>query len=51
MSKISDIYFPQINNFEHKDIFNNIEQVWDPIKNINIFINKILEEETTGNVI
>ena len=51
MSKISDIYFPQINNFEHKDIFNDIEQVWDPIKNINVFVNKILEEETTSNVI
>ena len=51
MSNISDTYFPKLDYFKHKNVFNHIEQVWDPIKNLNVTIRKILEEEAAGNVI
>ena len=46
MSYFSDIYFPQLNNFAHNDIFQNIEQVWDPLKDLNkiIYSQKIATE-------
>ena len=51
MSYFSNIYFPQLNNFAHKNIFQNIEQVWDPLKDLNKIIIKILEGNTGLNAI
>ena len=47
MSFFSDIYFPQLDHFAHNDIFQNIKQVWDPLKNLENTILKVLAEDAT----
>jgi len=49
MRHFSDTYFPQLNNFAYNDIFKNIKQVWDPLKNLDKVITRILGEDATGN--
>jgi len=49
MRYFSGTYFPQLNNFAYNDIFKNINQVWDPLKNLDKIITRILAEETTGD--
>ena len=51
MNYFSDTYFPQLEKFTHNDIFLNIKQVWDPLKNLNKIITKILAKDATGNPI
>ena len=51
MNYFSDTYFPQLEKFTHNDIFRNIKQVWDPLKNLNKIITKILAKDATGNPI
>jgi UDP-N-acetylglucosamine diphosphorylase / glucose-1-phosphate thymidylyltransferase / UDP-N-acetylgalactosamine diphosphorylase / glucosamine-1-phosphate N-acetyltransferase / galactosamine-1-phosphate N-acetyltransferase len=51
MNRFSDTYFPQLVKFTHNGIFQNIKQVWDPLKNLNKIITKILVEDTTGKPI
>ena len=51
MSYFSDTYFPQLDNFAHNNIFQNIEQVWDPLKDLNKIIIRILAEDATGDPI
>ena len=51
MSHFSDTYFPQLNNFAYNDIFKNIKQVWDPLKNLDKVITKILAKDATGHAI
>ena len=42
MSSLKDIYFPHLDEFAHGYIFNNIEQVWDPLKNLEELIRTAL---------
>ena len=51
MRHFSDTYFPQLNNFAHNDIFKNINQVWDPLKNLDKIITRILAKDATGDAI
>ena len=51
MSYFYDTYFPQLDNFAHNGIFQNIKQVWDPLKDLNKIIVRILAEDTTGDAI
>ena len=51
MSYFSDIYFTQLDNFAHKNIFQNSEQVWDPLKDLNKIIIRELEGNKTGGAI
>ena len=51
MSHFYDTYFPQLDNFAHNGIFQNIKQVWDPLKDLNKIIVRILAEDTTGDAI
>jgi UDP-N-acetylglucosamine diphosphorylase / glucose-1-phosphate thymidylyltransferase / UDP-N-acetylgalactosamine diphosphorylase / glucosamine-1-phosphate N-acetyltransferase / galactosamine-1-phosphate N-acetyltransferase len=51
MNYFSDTYFPQLGKFTHNDIFQNIKQVWDPLKNLNKIITKILSEDSKGSPI
>jgi len=51
MRHFLDTYFPQLNNFAHNDIFKNINQVWDPLKNLDKVITRILAEDPTGDQI
>ena len=51
MNYFSDTYFPQLDNFAHSDIFQNIKQVWDPLKDLNKIIVKILAEDASGDAI
>ncbi len=51
MSSFSDIYFTQLDSFAHKNIFQNTEQVWDPLKDLNKIIIRILEGNKTGDAI
>ncbi len=49
MSFFTDIYFPQLNHFPHSDIFQNIEQVWDPLKNLEDLVHTALSKDETGD--
>ena len=49
MSFFTDIYFPQLNHFSHSDIFQNIEQVWDPLKNLEDLVHTALSKDETGD--
>ena len=51
MNFFSDTYFPQLNNFKHNDIFQNIKEVWDPLKDLNKIILRILAEDNSGGPI
>ncbi len=42
VSSFKDIYFPHLDEFAHGHIFNNIEQVWDPLKNLEELIRAAL---------
>jgi len=49
MSFFTDIYFPQLDHFAHKDIFQNIEQVWDPLKNLERLVRTALSKDESGD--
>ncbi|HAK37449.1 MAG TPA: hypothetical protein DCM60_04295, partial [Nitrospina sp.] len=49
MSFFTDIYFPQLDHFAHKDIFQNIEQVWDPLKNCERLVRTALSKDESGD--
>ena len=49
MSFFTDIYFPKLDHFAHSDVFQNIEQVWAPLKNLEDLIRKVLIKEKTGD--
>ena len=51
MRDFSGTYFPQLKNFAYNDIFKNIKQVWDPLKNLDKVITRILAENATGDPI
>ena len=48
MSSFTDIYFPKLDHFAHSDIFQNIEQVWDPLKTLEDLIRRKLIENGAG---
>lgn len=49
MNNFKDVYFPRLNDFEHNNIFKNIEQVWDPLKILENLIDRILVENNPDN--
>jgi len=48
MSSLKNIYFPHLDEFAHGHIFNNIEQVWDPLKNLEELIRTALSHADAG---
>ena len=49
MSPFSKIYFPKLNLFAYNDIFKDIKQAWDPLKNLEKTILRLLAENLTGD--
>ena len=49
MSSFSKTYFPKLNHFAHNDIFQDIKQVWDPLKKLDKIILKLLAEDLNGD--
>lgn len=43
MSFFKDIYFPLLEEFAHHDLFDDIEQVWDPLKNLEAIVRGIMD--------
>ena len=51
MSYFLDNYFPKLDNFAHNSIFQNVKQIWDPLKDLDKTITRILAEDATGDPI
>ena len=47
MNSFKDIYFPQLDDFSHSSVFQDIKQVWDPLKSLEDLIHKVLMEYKT----
>ncbi len=41
-----DLFFPDLNQFAHSEIFDNIERVWDPLKKLGETIARLLREKS-----
>ena len=49
MDSFKEIYFPKLNQFSHSYFFQNINQIWDPLKTLEDLIRKALSEDQSGN--